>query len=213
MKKINLINISLLLILLICFYYDNHKTNNNLEKIEKNFLQNYNDINNKKLFEENKKLTTLLKLEKTNLNISIVRGFFINPYEEFIINKGKNHNLKNGYLVLNETRLIGFIKNIHNNYANVELLENLNRKLSIKVNDSYGFLENSNKKLIISGIAGENMKIGDLVYTSGLTDVLGDVYIGKINKIVENDDTFETEAYLSIETNYNDYKYLMVVEE
>lgn len=213
MKRTNIINIILLIVLIICLYYSNYETNKNLKKIEENFIKNYNTLNNKNLAYENEKLTAILDMEKTNLKIGVVRGNFINPYEEFIINKGLNHDIQNGCLVMNETRLIGFVTNAHSNYSNVELLENMNKKISVKINENYGILENVNKKLIITGMNGKNLKIGDSVYTSGLTNILGDVYIGKISKIIENDDTFRTKIYLEIEKNYDEYKYLMVVKK
>lgn len=213
MKKINLINIILLLILILFYILKNNYMNKNLEKLEKLFFENYNNINYQNLVDENYNLTKFFNVANYNLNYTFVKGYFINIYEEFIISKGKNDGVINDLAVINEERLIGFVRNAHDNYANVELLENLNEKISIKVNDSYGFLESSNNELIITGIEKENMNIHDKVYTSGLTQIPGNIYIGKINKIKEKDDTFETKAYLSIEKNYYTYKYLLVVQE
>lgn len=213
MKKINSINIILLLILILFYILNNNYMNKNLEKLEKSFFENYNNINYQNLVNENYNLTKLLNLENYKLNNIFVKGYFFNIYEEFIISKGKNEGVINDLAVINEDRLIGFVRNAHDNYANVELLENLNKKISIKVNENYGFLEVSNNELIITGIEKENMNINDKVYTSGLTHIPGNIYIGKIYKIQEKDDTFETKAYLSIEKNYHNYKYLLVVKE
>ena len=213
MKKINSINIILLLILIFFNILNNNYLNKNLEKLEKSFFENYNNINYQNLVNENYNLTKLLNLENYKLNNIFVKGYFFNIYEEFIISKGKNEGVINDLAVINEDRLIGFVRNAHDNYANVELLENLNKKISIKVNENYGFLEVCNNELIITGIEKENMNINDKVYTSGLTHIPGNIYIGKIYNIQEKDDTFETKAYLSIEKNYHNYKYLLVVKE
>ncbi len=213
MKKINLINITLVLILIWLYCIEYYQSNKNLEKIEKLFLENYNNLKIKNLTDENIYLTKLMELKKYNLNAVSVRGRFVNSYEEFLINKGAKSKIEEGAAVINEERLIGFVKKVQNNYAIVELLENLNKRISIKINNNYGFLEAKNNKLIINGIDEENMKIGDAVYTSGLTDIPGNIYIGEINKIVEKDKTFETKAYLSHKKDYNLYKYLLVVKE
>ena len=213
MKKLNLINIFLVLVLFIFYIYQDYKKEKNLDKIEERLITNYNNLNYQNLIEENKALNNMLNLKNSNLNTIVVKGIFISPYEEFIINKGKTKNVNNGMAVINEKGLVGFVRNAKENYANIELLENLSQKISIKVNEKYGFLEAKNNKLIITGIKEENMKVNDLVYTSGLTEIPGNIYIGKIKEISGKDETFETKAYIEIEGNYQDYKYLLVVPQ
>lgn len=212
MRKINLINIALVLILISFFIYNNYEDKNNLKKYEKALVGNFNNINNKILIEENKNLKELLNLKTTNLEAILVRGYFVDLYDEFVITKGKKGGLKNGYAVVNDKRLIGFVRNVNDNFANVELIENLDKKVSVKVGDSYGLLEMKNNKLIISGISANYLKINEKVYTSGLTTIPGNLYIGKIKKIAENDEIFKTVAYVDISDDYQEYKYLMVLK-
>lgn len=213
MKKLNLINVFLFIFLILFCFYDEYKTKKNLAKIETALITNYNELNYQQLIDENQNLNKLLALKNSKLNTIAVKATFINMYEELIINKGTSSKIANNMAVINDKRLIGFIRNAKENYSNVELLENLNKKISIKVNDNYGFLESKNNKLIITGINNNAMNINDDVYTSGLTDIPGNIYIGKISEISEKDETFETKACVKIDDNYEDYKYLLVVHK
>lgn len=211
MKKLNLINIFLFLSLILFWLYDEYKDEKNLVEIETLLIKNYNNLNYQHLIEENKNLNELLNFKNSYLNTVPVKGTFVSVYDELLINKGTSSNINNDMAVINDKGLIGFVRNAQKNYANVELLKNLNKKISIKVNDNYGFLEAKNNKLIITGINENAMNINDEVYTSGLTEIPENIYIGRIKEIKEKDETFKTEAYIEIEDNYEDYKYLLVV--
>lgn len=213
MKKLNIINGLLISCLVLFCFYDVYKEEKNLLKIENALITNYNNFNNQDLIEQNKRLNKLLNLKDSHLNAIAVKGSFINAYEEFIINKGKSDNVISGSAVINDKRLVGFVRNSQKKYATVELLENLNRKISIKVNNNYGFLEAKKNQLVITGIKETDMNINEKVYTSGLTDIPGNIYIGKIVSIIEKDETFDTEAYVEIDNNYEEYKYLLVVQK
>lgn len=212
MKKINLINIILILILVFFSMYIFNEEEKNIKTYSKEITDNFNKIKNKYLIEENKRLTALLNIELANLNVIAVRGYFINLYDEFVITKGESSGLKEGDIVINDKRLIGFIRNINKNYANVELLKNTTRKISVKIGNNYGFLKLKDNKLIITGINSKDMKRNDPVYTSGLTAIPGNIYIGNVDKIIEKDETFETEAFVEIIDDYKNLKYLLVVK-
>lgn len=213
MKKINLINLILMSVLIIFILYDNYKDKNNIKVHELALTNNYNDLYSKYLKEENEHLKELLNITTSTLNAIVVRGYFINTYNEFIISKGKKDGVEEGAILINNQRLIGIVNNVRENYSSVELLENLDKKISIKVGNNYGFLESKNNQVIITGLNGKDMKIKDEIYTSGLTPIPGDIYIGKIKKIDENDEIFKTIAYVELSQDYENYKYLLVINK
>ena len=131
MKKLNLINVFLFIFLTLFCFYEEYKTEKNLAKIETALITNYNELNYQHLIDENQNLNKLLALKNSKLNTIAVKGTFINAYEEFIINKGMSSNIENGSAIINNKRLVGFVRNSKENYASVELLENLNKKISI----------------------------------------------------------------------------------
>lgn len=212
MKKIKYLNTILFIILFLLIGFDVYQSKRNFIKLEKNFNDTISDLYQSDLQNENNTLKRMLEL-KGNNNFIVVSGKFSSLYDEFIIDKGKNDNLKEGSAVINEIGLVGIIRNSNNNYSNVELLENLNTKISIKVNNNYGVLERKDNALIITGILASEMKTNDKIYTSGLTDIPENVYIGKIKEITNKDNTFETTAIVSLENDYKTYKYLMVVSK
>lgn len=213
MKKISYINGLLLIIIIIFLGVKDYQTNINLQKIEKQLINNYHNIYYHNLLEDNQKMSSLLSLYNTKLNAIPVKGYFSNLYETFIINKGEKDDLKKGMAIINKNRLIGFIDKVSNNYSTVMLLENFKQNVSIKINDNYGLLKIKNNKIIVTGIQKSKININDLVYTSGLTKVPGDIFIGKIAKIEDKDDTFETIMYIDVDKNYNYYEYLLAVQE
>lgn len=212
MKKIKYLNTILFIILFLLIGFDVYQSKRNFTKLEKNFNDTISDLYQSDLQNENNTLKRMLEL-KGNDNFIVVSGKFSSLYDEFIVDKGKNDNLKEGSAVINEIGLVGIIRNSNNNYSNVELLENLNTKISIKVNNNYGVLERKDNALIITGILASEMKTNDKIYTSGLTDIPENVYIGKIKEITNKDNTFETTAIVSLENDYKTYKYLMVVSK
>lgn len=212
MKKIKYLNTILFIILFLLIGFDVYQSKRNFTKLEKNFNDTISDLYQSDLQNENNTLKRMLEL-KGNNNFIVVSGKFSSLYDEFIIDKGKNDNLKEGSAVINEIGLVGIIRNSNNNYSNVELLENLNTKISIKVNNNYGVLERKDNALIITGILASKMKTNDKIYTSGLTDIPENIYIGKIKEITNKDNTFETTAIVSLENDYKTYKYLMVVSK
>lgn len=210
MKKNNYLNIILTFIVIGVIIFDGYINKTSFQELNKSFNKTYSDIIKSNLQNENNILKKMLNL-KNDQKVKVVRGRFINLYDEFIIDKGNNDNIKEGHIILNEKRLIGIVRNVEKNYSNVELLENLKSNISVRINDNYGILKNENDQLIVTGLSTKNMNIGSKVYTSGLTDIPENIYIGKVTEIINKDDTFETVAIISIEKDYNSYRFLMVM--
>lgn len=120
-------------------------------------------------------------------------------YEKIIINKGSSDGIKKQDLVINEKGVIGVISKVAKNSSEVLLLTNSNISLSVKINDSYGMLTSYDEKIIVKNIKlDKEIKIGDLVYTSGLTNIPGDILIGKVS--TTNKDDLELEYIIDVES-------------
>ncbi len=174
-------------------------------------------INIKDSFYKNEyvKLNEMLKLEAFNYEIVYSKMIFrdiYNFYDEITITKGSNDDIKVGNIVLNESGVIGVIKSVKNNYSEVFLLTNPEVNISVKVNDTYGILEGRDKRIVVKNIKDAKVNIGDVVTTSGLTDIPEGLVIGKVKNIEK--DNLDLEFILEIEpsVNINYLNYVGVVK-
>ena len=131
----------------------------------------------------------------------------INDYYKYItIYNNHNCNLKKKDLVLSNNELLGFVVNVNQLFAKVILITNPKSSVSVKVNNNYGTLKSSHGKSYIEDLIFDNdLKIGDRVYTSGLTDIPKDIYIGEISKI----DDFKVE--LNVLSINSDNPYVSII--
>ena len=209
MKKYVFVNFGLLLIFLSFLMLNNYVEKNRFFKYENSFNKTLTNLYNNNLSKENKLLKEILDLNSSN-DFLITSSYFSSLYDEIVINKGCRENIRVGAAVLGEVGLVGIVRNVKENYSTVELLENINSKLSVKINDYYGILIKDKNELVVTGILSSNMNIGDKVYTSGLTNIPENIYVGIVKEIVNKDDVFETLAIISLDNNYKFSKYLMV---
>jgi len=179
---------------------------------EETNLCTFNNIDYKKEYEE---LTKLLDIEIDNNNLiysQIIFRDIYNFYNKVTINKGINDNIKKGNIVINNFGLIGIIDKVYKNYSEVNLITNKDINISVKINNSYGILYSKDNKLYVNNIKLDNeIKVGDIVFTSGLTNIPVDIKIGTVNKV--NKDNLELEYILDINSynNFNNIKYVGVV--
>lgn len=205
----NIILFSVFLIVSVIVFYNDSR---NFLMLEEKFLKEMEAMYNNNVIEENKKLKEVLNLKEKN-NFIVVSSKFSCLYSELVINKGSSDSVKKGSVLFNEKGFVGIVKNVKKNYSTVELLENLETKISVKVNNEYGVLTKKGDKLVITGLLSTNMNINDKVYTSGLTNIPENIYVGEIIEIVNKDDIFETEAIISINKDYKYSKYFMVASK
>ena len=135
-------------------------------------------------------------------------------YDEIVIGKGSSDGVKKQDLVINELGVIGIVKDVNKHSSIVELLTNSDLELSVKINNSYGILGSSDKEIIVKNIKlDQEITVGDDVYTSGLTKIPGDIYIGKVKEIKK--DNLELEYIIKVDAiNYlEDITYVAVIGE
>ena len=170
------------------------------EKVEKTDLY-YSQI--EELQKELTELKSVLELNATLSEYSYINATVINRnigywYNTMTIDKGSKNGIELGQAVITKEGLIGEIVNVSNFTSTVKLLttNEISNKISVKITSSdgkhYGVLvgyDENNKVYKIEGITNyENIKEGDLVTTTGLTNYFpSGILIGKVVKIVKDE--------------------------
>ena len=158
-------------------------------------IENYNlkkEINN---------LEEALNLEKENesyIITKVINRNLYNFYNEITINT-KNIDIKEGTPIINHEGLIGIVDKTEGDISHVKLLTG-KYNISVKVNNTYGNLNNGIITLLDKY---EEINIGDKVYTSGLTNIAENIYIGEIESVSLNKDETAKEATVKLIDNNN----------
>ena len=208
MKKI--IKDSLIFILFIVVFIAKDSIYLLFDKKEYNF--NYvKDIELNYYKEEYEKLSNIKKNNNYLISKIIYRDIY-SFYKKIVISKGKNYNIKNGDVVVSEESLVGIIEKVDSTSSTVKLLYNNDLKVSVKVGNTYGILESKNNKLYVTNIVSEaSINKGDIIYTSGLTDIMGNIPVAKVIDIKESEDKLEKILEVKELTNLKDLKYVMII--
>ncbi len=197
MHKKNFFYISLIIIYILYLTKDNlFALTSNLESLN-NFTS---DIKESYYEKEYQKLSNILKINPSAFNIEYSKVMLQNIYDFYnktTINKGTNSNIEKGQAVINEKGLIGIINKVSNNSSEVNLITNPNTSISVKVNNSYGILTTKDNKLIVKNIKTNNeIKEGEQVFTSGLTDIPEGILVGTVKSVTKS--SLELEYILEI---------------
>ena len=186
------------------------KTDNklNYEKMESNYCssieKDYNELLKSNEF-----------LNNSSLNLIISKVMFRDIYEfsDYItIYKGSNNDIKEGMPVIDDNGLIGIISSVKKNTSIVKLITNKTTNISVKINDSYGILKSLDGKVFVSDFSYyDNINIGDKIYTSGIGNIKGDIYIGEVIDIKLNETEIEKIVEVKLASNINKLNYLYVV--
>ncbi|MBQ9834683.1 MAG: rod shape-determining protein MreC [Bacilli bacterium] len=130
-----------------------------------------------------------LKIVNNNYILSKVNYRNINDFWQYItINKGAKDNVLEKRAVVNNIGLVGIIDKVDNYSSRVMLITNSKINISVKINNSYGILTANNNTLYLENVTDDvNVKIGDKVYTSGLTEIPENILVGTIKKIKQDD--------------------------
>lgn len=110
----------------------------------------------------------------------MVRDIY-NFYEEIIINVNNEVNIGDG--VLNSDGLIGIVSKIDKDKVYVRLLTS-KYNVSVKINDCYGNLSNGKVDMVDKEC---NINKGDKVVTSGLNNIIKDIYVGEVINVLEDE--------------------------
>ena len=137
----------------------------------------------------------------------------IYEFRDYItIYKGSNNDIKEGMPVIDDKGLIGIISNVKKDSSVVKLITNKSTNISVKINDRYGILKNIDNKVIVSDFGYyDNINIGDKIYTSGIGNIKGNIYIGEVLDIKLSDTEIEKFIEVKLASNINEINYLYVV--
>ncbi len=195
--------------------------------LSKNYFWGYFDntdklftmVNNNKVKyyqNEYKKMQQLLDINVGDYDIIyskiILRDIYA-FYEKIVISKGSNDGVKKQDLVVNELGVIGVVNNVYKNSCEVILLTNSLMQLSVKINDSYGILTSDDKQIIVKNIKlDKKINVGDLVYTSGLTNIPENFLIGKVKDIKEDKLGLEYIIEVDSISNLQNINYVAIIK-
>lgn len=152
------------------------------------------EVKNQLLISENNNLINELKsvYEIYDLkyeNISFIYGKvtlrdIFNFYDEITINIGEADGVKVGSAVVGKGGLLGIVNKVYTNSSIVKLITNKSLNIAVKVNEGYG---NFNDFIVKDVDQHLKVDVGDKVYTSGLTDLYGGIYVGTVKEIISDD--------------------------
>ena len=152
----------------------------------------------------------------SELNLIMSKVYLRDIYsfsDSLTIYKGSNSGIEEGMAVINNLGLVGVIKKTDKEACVVELITSKNSNISVKINDNYGILKVVQGELVVSDLqASSNISMGDKVYTSGLGNLPGDIYVGEVSATNLNNTEIEMFAYVSPAVELKNINYVLVVE-
>lgn len=150
---------------------------------------------NQKIHEENERLLKLLEMKENSIykgNLKFARVSFSdinNLNNKIFIDLGSKDGIKTDMIAVYSDYLVGKIVEVHDNYSEVELITNPNSIISTKtMGDILGIARGSDEEdgslYFQPSIVEDNLKEGDEITTSGISDIYPEsIKIGKISKI------------------------------
>lgn len=180
-------------------YYVTYLKYNDKDVIEKEVLI----LENQNLKDENGKLLEAMSLKEHNPDYVMTRVIVRDIhkfYSEVVVDEGEGV-IKKGNAVVNSDGLIGLVSDVKNDHSFVKLLTG-EYNVSVIVNGAYGNLNNGYVTLNDKYV---EIKKGDKVYTSGLTSIPKDIFVGEVLAVsrTENDLTQRLEVNLINNNNLN----------
>ena len=186
----------------------------------------YTDGIDEELKKENQELRGLLDIDESLSKLSIINATVISRdtnffFSFFTINKGSLDGILKGMAVVNGDGLVGIIDSVTKHTAAVKLITSTDtrNKVSVKIKSEDGnvisiMTIDENKNMVILGIdKNDNIKKGDIVTTSGLSDIFpSGIMIGYIDKVEEDKYKTSIEAYVTLSTDIFDIHYVAVLK-
>ena len=180
---------------------------------------NSNNINNNYCTSLENDYNELLKINDfkitSELNLVVSKVMLRDIYEfsdTLTIYKGTNAGIKEGNAVITDKGLIGVVSKVNKESSVVELITNKSSNISVRIGSSYGILNMQDNSLIVSDLSMyDDVFIGEEVYTSGIGNLPGDIYIGNVIDIKANNTEIEKILEVSPVVDLSTINYVMVV--
>ncbi len=163
--------------------------------------RNYNDLES---LEE-------IDIENGKLILSKIK--YRNMYEfnkKITIYKGFKDNVKVGDSVLSNDGLIGVITKTYDHSSDVELLSSKDSEVSVRINESYGILKYVDDMIVKEINNYQNIEVGDEIYTSGLGNLPGGIFIGRVSEVMLNNTEIEKIVKVNLGVDLNKINYLYI---
>lgn len=152
----------------------------------------------------------------SGLNLIMSKVYLRNIYEfknTVMIYKGKEDGIEEGMAVISDMGLIGVVDNTLASSSEVRLITNKSSNISVKVGDNYGILKMADGVLVVSNLQTYDViNIGDKVYTSGIGNLPGDIYVGEVTKINVNATEIEKIVEVKPGVDLDNINYVLVVD-
>lgn len=193
----------------------------NIELKKENYALRFENVKLQTLINENERLKDLLDLkEGAGIDFVIANISFKDPlsvYDEFFIDLGSDDDIKENMVVLNRDILLGRISKVYKKRSIVELISKQNLYTSVLIGEEkyIGILkgENSNRLIIEYVVNDAQIKVGDKVYTSGISDIYPKgQYIGEITSVVDKEGGLFKEITLTLPFNIFELNQVVILK-
>lgn len=166
-----------------------------------NYYKEYNE--ERELYYE----SDLFKIEYSKILYRDVYNF----QKEITIYKGLDYNLEEGMPIINDSGLIGFISDVYKTTSKVTLLSNKDSYISVKIGDVYGILSYENNMFVLSNLSGDLNTNDNKIYTSGLANFYGGIFIGEIKGEIES--SLKTKYEVILSSDLSEINYLYIIKD
>jgi len=184
------------------------------------------EVFDEELRSENKELMKLLEIEGSISEFEYINATVITRNTSyflafFTINKGSNNGISKGMAVITSGGLIGIIDSVSRDSSVVKMITDSDsrNKVSVKIisNDNVTttiMAMNEEAKMVAYGInKNSDIKIGDKVITSGLSDIFpSGILIGYVESIVDDNYKISKNVYVKLSSNVDNIRYVAVLK-
>ena len=149
---------------------------------------------------------------KEEYDYSIAKVVNRNIYDlgdTIIVNLGSNSGVKQGMPVINTEGLVGIVSEVQASFSYVSLLNSSDCIVSVKINDSYGIY---NKKLVENLKYEDTISKGDIVLTSGLTNVPANIPVGKVVEVSSDKEKIEKVAKIKLDYDLDNLNFVVIIK-
>ena len=202
------------------------KENNYLK--QKTLKDNVLEEENNNLKEEIEKLKKVMDVKTTYTGYKTIYAKTIIRnkmywYNTITIDKGKDNDIKTGMVVINGKGLIGKVINVSNFTADVRLIttNDSNNKISVTITNGEskviglmnGYSYETND-ILIEGVSNtQDVKVGDMVYTSGLGGVFpSGILVGTVESITTDSYGLAKIIKVKPSVSFDDINYVSVLK-
>lgn len=170
------------------------------------------------LINENEKLKNILDINYSLNEFDVINATIVERnssfwFEEFTINRGIIDNVYKNMIVVTNEGAVGIVKNSSLFTSKIKLLTSNKNMISVSINGNNKIMSSSNNKLFIRGInEKDNIKVGDKVLTSGLSDIFPKgILIGNISELIKNEDNVGYTGVVALSSDINDLRFVSVL--